>query len=49
MNYKNESLKFLEKTRQLLIGMNECIDDIKISIELKHNIMQIKNEVSKVL
>ena len=29
----------------MLIGMNECIDDIKLGIDLKHLIMQLKTDV----
>ena len=42
-------VRFLEKTRNQLVGMNDCIDDIKISLDLKHEIMQLKADVLQAL
>ena len=49
INFRNEQIKYLDKTLYMLIGMNECIDDIKLSIDLKHEIMQLKTDVQKVI
>lgn len=49
LNYRNEQIEFLKKTRGQFRVMMAAIDEMNISQEVRHEIMVLKKEVSEAI